>query len=627
MARKRASDGDSSNPNKVLVVFLVLFILTTLGLGFWVYSIFGERRKYSDERAEAAAKEKVAKELETVWKFQALEARAMLGDDKSPEHGEWSQLREAFLADDARFKDMPGKDLFKKWITTVQGELGWNGAGKTYAKDYRKARDEWKRDADKYRSDGFAQLVQRKAEEEKNRSMAATQAADRKQDMAEIRKKMAEGLQLTLGDREKMEKEIELNKQYREDYQNILAEKEKEKRVFEAKIKNLEAQVAVLGGTGTKDPGKKGSAVGEVQAHALLLDISKGRPLWDRPRGKIIRIDERERRVYLDKGAEDGVTVGLSFNVFSAGPENRAEGPFKGTVEVMRVEPRTSVARITSLYDVQGNEISLNDPSPNKLLREGGNALKEGDLLFNLAWGAHVAIAGVVDWNGHGVQAAAAQMEDLEEFARVLRSQGIIVDAFVDLRDGQVRGAFTSRTAYLVRGYNVPGGGKGEEADRAKAVNDAIDTLKRAAVDRGLFLISPDNLVNVIGFRRPRSRTDMELTGFRPAQPTGGPVLAGVVAGAEGGKGSDTMIADVAGKWGGKLVGGGILRLSFKSDGGCVWQLVTGADKLTGYAPLVRSGQDYTVTIQGRPATVRLVNAGQGLQVSGQGLDAALTRE
>ena len=46
MARKRSarSQGGSSSPNTVLVVFLVLFILATLGLGGWVYSIFGERR-------------------------------------------------------------------------------------------------------------------------------------------------------------------------------------------------------------------------------------------------------------------------------------------------------------------------------------------------------------------------------------------------------------------------------------------------------------------------------------------------------------------------------------------------------------------------------------------------------
>src|SRR5262249_44556563 len=150
-------------------------------------------------------------------------------------------------------------------------------------------------------------------------------------------------------------------------------------------------------------------------------------------------------------------------------------------IEVVRVEPRTAIARVTSLYDIQGNEISLNDPSPNKVLREGGNALKENDLLFNLSWGAHVAVAGVVGWSGRGVESAEGQMEELAEFLRVLRSQGVTVDAFVDLHTGKVNGAMTSRTAYLVRGYNLPGaGGKGAEADRAKLVNEQVDTLKKA---------------------------------------------------------------------------------------------------------------------------------------------------
>jgi hypothetical protein len=84
--------------------------------------------------------------------------------------------------------------------------------------------------------------------------------------------------------------------------------------------------------------------------------------------------------------------------------------------------------------------------------------------------------------------------------------------------------------------------------------------------------------------------------------------------------------AELVGKWGGKIAGGGILRLSMKSDG-CVWQLKTGADTVTGYSPLIAAGKGYTLTIQGRPATVRLVAGGQGLQVSGQGLEATLTRE
>ena len=52
----------SSSPNTVLVVFLILFILSTLGLGTWVYMLFGQRaaweaeKRKSKETADAATK-------------------------------------------------------------------------------------------------------------------------------------------------------------------------------------------------------------------------------------------------------------------------------------------------------------------------------------------------------------------------------------------------------------------------------------------------------------------------------------------------------------------------------------------------------------------------------------------
>jgi hypothetical protein len=636
MARKRASSGDSSSPNKALVVFLVLFILISMGLGGWVYSIFGERRKYEEDARKAKADVTLAKEAEGWWKLQALELRAMLGDpilrdDKTDEHKDWRLLREEFvegaskMKDGSKYKDMKEKDAIKKWIETAVADLRWNSTGYAYATNYRAEKDMWRKEAEKYRSDAAAQMLKLKEAEEKNRVRDSVAAEFRKQDLAEIRDHAAKATKMVKSNTDTMEEAIKQNKVLREKMIEDAKKAEEEKAVMVAEIKDLKRKLVVLGDAPQKGPAK-GPVVVEVQPHALALDISKGKPLWDRPRGKILRIDEQDRRVYIDKGAEDGVTVGLSFNVFAAGWDNRAEGPFKGTIEITRVEPRTSVARITSLFDNQGNEISLNDPSPNKVLREGSNAIKENDLVFNLAWGTHVAVAGVVDWSGRRVEAAAAQMEELDEFLKVLRSQGVTVDAFIDLRDGQVHGAFTSRTAYLVRGFNVVGA-KGPEAERAKVVNGEIERLKKAAIDRGLFLISPENLVNVIGYRRPRSKTDMELAGFRPGMPAGGSVLVGAVAGGEGGKADDRILADLAGKWGGKISTGGVLRLSFKSDGGCVWQVTTGADKVTGYAPLVQSGKEYTIAIQGRPATVRLINAGQALQVTGQNLDATLTRE
>src|SRR5205823_5769517 len=252
-----------------------------------------------------------------------------------------------------------------------------------------------------------------------------------------------------------MTKQIEENGKLRKKMDDAEKKFVAELRGKQTEIADLKEQLLRAGGgagvvAGGDEKAPKGppkAAEAGLQPHALLLDISKGKPLWDRARAKILRVDERERRVTIDKGSADGVKPGLTFSVFGEGWEGRAEGPLKGTIEVLRVSERTATAKITSLYDAQGNEISLNDPSPSKILRGAGNPLKEGDLLFNLVWGSHVAVAGVVDWSGRGAEAPAAQQDELQEFLRVVQGQGVVVDAYVDLRDGQVKGTLTGKTA------------------------------------------------------------------------------------------------------------------------------------------------------------------------------------
>src|SRR5262249_42541517 len=133
-----------------------------------------------------------------------------------------------------------------------------------------------------------------------------------------------------------MTEQIAKNEKQRKELDALDTKYKTETAMLKAQIAKLQADLRSVGG-GTpveKDKGGKGAKGQPVvlaQAHALLLDISKGKPLWDRARGKIVRIDEAERRVYIDKGARDGIKTGLTFNVFGDGGQGRAEGPFKGT--------------------------------------------------------------------------------------------------------------------------------------------------------------------------------------------------------------------------------------------------------------------------------------------------------
>jgi hypothetical protein len=645
MARKRSSPAGSSSPNAVLVVFLVLFILATLGLGGWVYSIFGERHKYEEMGKKAEAKISSNNKAKDWALLQSYEIRNMLGeaalqDDKSNEFTEWKTFHaEAFNDADGQLKLREGgkfdaeaakdREAFRKLVETARKDLDWDPTTHRFKTTYRDRLTKLEKERDDARSER-AKLQQEKiALEQKLRSLDEKGEKGRAEQLAAIKSGNKAALEAVEKQSDLMTKQIEQNNELRkkmdENQQKLL--KEIGKR--DTMISDLKDQLfRAGGGTGmAANGGEKGpkgppkTAEAGVQPHALLLDVSKGKPLWDRARGKILRVDEKERRVTIDKGSADGIKPGLSFNVFGEGWEGRSEGPLKGTIEVVRVGPRSSTAKITSLYDALGNEISMNDPSPSRITRGAGNPLKEGDLLFNLVWGSHVVVAGVVDWSGRGAETAAAQQDELQQFLRMVESQGIIVDAYVDLRDGQVKGALTGKTAYLIAGLKAVGR-KGPDEERATAVNAAAGKLRNDAIERGLFMISPDNFANVVGYRRPRSRTDAELTHFRPGMPAAGVSLEGLGEGAGG-----VPLSDIVGRWAGKLAGGGQLRLNIKTDGGCVWQLVVGADTLTGFSNVGRAGKDFAAVIQNRPATLRVMDGGATLQVTGGGVDATLRKE
>jgi hypothetical protein len=261
-----------------------------------------------------------------------------------------------------------------------------------------------------------------------------------------------------------------------------------------------------------------------LEVHALFLDVSRGKALWDTPRGKVIRIDESAKKVYIDKGSKDGVKVGLTFMAFSAGWKGRGEGPLKATLEVVRVEDEhMAQCKINTYYDIDGREIAANAATPSKVLREGAGALKEGDLLFNLMWGMHIAIVGIVDFSGYGGSSPAAQKDSLDEFMIHLTRLGVIVDAYMDPRDGKMLGELSTKTNAVIRGAS-PGDNK---TPRNQEVNNAIKMMREQAIDRGMFIISAENFAVVTGYRWTVGADKQQTIGFTPRPPTGGTSAVG----------------------------------------------------------------------------------------------------
>jgi hypothetical protein len=513
MARRAKS---SNSPNSVLVIFLVFFILSNIGFGVWVYTLIGEREKW-DTKAKDLEKSLTSEKQAVAWyRYSRDELLAAMGlpdwynrsdkvDSWREQHrefvegkayiGETDQLlmRDAVAAfvktlgvsDDGgyKLKYMELPEILGKKVLDLQGKLG---------------------QADR---DFKAMQTARNESEEtykKSRKELIDMIGKQNSQIFDDYKKSTDAFTSVVTENNKLR--ADLDKQ-NADIATTLKKKDGEIRRL---IDKIQEQVAIA-----NNPNRALN-----KPHSLMLDVSSGRALWDTPRGKILRIEDAGRRVSIDKGVRDGIKMGLTFNVFAAGKNGRGEGRMKATIEVIRVDDMISICKVNTVYDADGHEIDATEPASSRALRENDNSIKEGDLLFNLFWGTHVAIVGFIDLTGSQSATPAVQMDVLLEFMRHLGRMGIVVDAYNDLRDGRMVGEITDQTNLIIRGNLLTKKAGTEEDPRAKVFNDNIEAMREQAVNRGLFMISSLNFAVVTGFR-PTLGNGVPTLPFVPAAPSG----------------------------------------------------------------------------------------------------------
>ena len=183
------------------------------------------------------------------------------------------------------------------------------------------------------------------------------------------------------------------------------------------------------------------------------------------PTGSLVEVLEREKA--LEKRHHE---------VVSSSPRD----PFadnemiKGTVEITDVTSKYSArARIT------------NQPSKVR------NPIGKGDQLFNVSMSSggkeHIAFAGIIDLDGDG-------RPDNEAFIKILENNNLIIDAYLDLKTGQVvnRGStgMDFRTKFLVIGSDAPMRGN-------------VKKMIEEAKEKGVQVIDARKFLNLIGVKPP----------------------------------------------------------------------------------------------------------------------------
>lgn len=235
-------------------------------------------------------------------------------------------------------------------------------------------------------------------------------------------------------------------------------------------------------------------AKSETAKTNLLAEVAKSSQSFEVPDGRISWINQ-DGTVWINLGAADALRKQITFTVFDADAQDPAKTQSKGSIEVTRIiGDHMAEAKITS-----------DDPR---------SPILTGDQIYSQVWHRgkqlHFALMGIIDLDGDG-------LNDMKLARDLIELNGGVVDAYVD-DQGNVQGAITVNTRYLVRGNEPTGGNAGK-------LQQAWEILSGDAKVNGVEVITLDKFLNQIGYA-PSDRVvqlgSQSRSSDFPAKPEGG---------------------------------------------------------------------------------------------------------
>jgi uncharacterized protein (UPF0335 family) len=507
MARRGGSGGAV-----VLVVFLVFFILLSMGLGVSTYMGFSQDDSKAKDNKKLTDEKKQLEADRDWYRFQALQYRAYMGQLSGPEFATLATLRENF---DKGSLGGNQKEEEKTAVKTVVAALDNDG--------------KLGLDAQKHPKTNYEELIAaQKTRAEKAEGLNKDLQAKDQAQLATIN-------QLT-NDKNNIEND------YKAKFAEYRASSEKQLKDYLGQIETLKTEKAALGGELDKlrvavaeerrlldeDKKKKDQEYANLQRRLAvkeqaILDLRKelGRevPVEMKMDWRIVNIDSRGETAHINLGSADKVQPQLTFRVHGVGPDGRPLPKDKANVEVLNVVG-AHLSQVKINYVTTPRENPRHDPRHDPVLKD--------DILINPSWNPnlkkHVAIAGVIDLNGNG-------RDDTEQFVRALEKQNVVVDAYLDLRkDFEIKGpGITVQTDFLILGDKPEAvlGSQGREEEIKKKISDKMEELRSQAKQNGVPVKGLRQYLDEIGFRMPGNaevkKPVLELKGELPKKDPGLP--------------------------------------------------------------------------------------------------------
>ncbi|HVS36432.1 MAG TPA: hypothetical protein VMS17_12775, partial [Gemmataceae bacterium] len=493
--------------NVGLIVTLIFFILTSVGLGVATYYGFAQqdallKDKKASDKAAADMKEKA-----DYYQFQALWLRAIMGltadfDQPSDPKDATSQTtgsllkteRDQFdvgtlgknMADRAVFADLlknvesgaytiipamkDGKPVAAPQGQPQYVDLAWNPKTTRPNSNFleiffgQRALIEDLRNA-------VASALKLQHDKEDEATTVAKERDDWKQKFTDKEKEL-QTKDLTVKNQSYTKLVADVNTTLTKAQADFTTEHEARGKA-EAELKKANDEVARV----NKELLDLKASVNEQQQKldtSRLEQPAEGKPIptdW-----KIVRMDRSGKEPFINLGSAQGVQPGLTFSIHAQGPDGRPVPASKGTLEVLNVVgPDLSQAQIVNVKDSFKNPILPGDYLYNPIFHPG----KE----------QHVAIAGRIDMHG-------TKGDDLDEFQRVLDRNNVKVDAFLDPKEEKVKGRITVNTDFLILGDIAD-----LKPDSPEAI--AVNQLKQDAITNGVHIVSSREFLESMGRKAP----------------------------------------------------------------------------------------------------------------------------
>jgi hypothetical protein len=491
----------TNDPKLPVIIALVFFILATLGLGIFAYTLSQDKLKSAEEATKEKSEADGARKAQKTATEELLLYKAMMGDLSNDEKTLITGL-----------SDPAFREKQTKLITTINNRisaakkaeqdkapLGGNGLDLTGTSFYN-----WDWPANQanptppkeslidamVRNAAQAALAKRKSDIELQGMEASKKSLEAVTDA--LNKAKAEfdknNNQYSQDVKTEVNKAIAAFDGFKKDFQNA----SKDYRTNTEKLNNEIVQ------RNTEIKRTEQDLALAQNANTRLadqLEVGIDPFQYDKPQGKVLR-RYSDNLLDIDIGSADNLRTGQTFSIFPSDTPTRGMQPRMRKILDAdgKVYTRPVPKATIEVVDVIGANLSqcriTQEDSPVR------DRVLAGDLLYNSIWrkgtSEHIVLYGIFDLDGDG-------RDDIENLVKSLTRVGVSVDGYYDLKTLKWVGEITSQTTFAVEGY-FPTISLADANQEGKIkLLGALADAKKLVKDKGVRVIRPRDFFPRIG--------------------------------------------------------------------------------------------------------------------------------